>query len=85
MTLPEWNGKFWAGSSEDRAVVRSQEQKLIRCDSPQFDDMVCMSYKDLSCFYQTYVMNCQQWADPKPTCKEIDVEDVKALVNAITP
>lgn len=38
---------FWAGSSQDASIHRSQENRAISCKQSEFDDYVCLKYEDL--------------------------------------
>lgn len=59
--IPKWYGKIYAGDSKQQALVRKQENEVIKTDDPRFDSFVGMSYSDLESFYATYVLGCKVW------------------------
>lgn len=62
-TPPTWNGKLYAGDSLQGAIVRAQSNETIYCDTPLFDDYVCLSYSDYKDFIRIYVDGCAMWKD----------------------
>lgn len=58
---PEYHGEFWAGWPDTASIVRTQEDKEIRCDDPIFREFTCFTYDDLELFYETYVQGCAVW------------------------
>lgn len=39
--------KAFAGDSSSHGISRAQEKKTIKCDSPEIDEYICLSYEDL--------------------------------------
>lgn len=49
------------GDSSTRAMVRAQENELIYCDTPEFNDMVGFRTADFKSFVDTYIGGCKTW------------------------
>jgi len=59
--IPSWDGKIYVGSSRDQAIVRKQSNEIISCADEQINQHLCMSAKDFTSFYNTYVLGCRSW------------------------
>lgn len=73
---PSWSPEIYAGSSAVGGFVRKQSNEEVSCLSPKIDDMVAMSYQDLTCMYFTYVDNCKAYKDPAPKCPTVNRSSV---------
>lgn len=71
---PDFTPRLYAGDSEQGGVYRKQSGEFILATDPKMDDMVALSYKDLSCVYQTYVQNCQAYRKKVVKCKDLSAE-----------
>lgn len=58
---PQLKPTLYAGDSANQGISRKQANETIKCTDPKMDDMVCMSYKDLECNFQVYVLGCAKW------------------------
>jgi hypothetical protein len=59
--IPKWDGKIYAGSSAQQAMVRKQENEVVLASDPKFDDMLGMTYADFLSFTDTYIGGCKEW------------------------
>lgn len=71
---PDYAPRLYAGDSSQGGVYRKQSGEFIRATDPKMDHMVALSYKDLSCVYQTYVQNCQAYRKRVVKCKDLSAE-----------
>lgn len=60
----------WAGDSQNEAISRKQENKMIQCHEPEFDDFVCIHYSDLNKIYNA-MLQCKQWGGPTMSSSEL--------------
>lgn len=61
--VPKWDGKIYAGSSKDQALIRAQTGEKILSSSKEFDLMMGMTWLDLKTFVHTYIDGCKEWRD----------------------
>lgn len=62
--FPTWEGKIYAGSFSDRAMVRKQANEYVYADKPEFNELMGMKWKGddgFEGFYRTYVLGCEKW------------------------
>ena len=45
---PPCTWKLWAGDPVRSAVVRRQDNAVLKCDEPDFDNMTCLTNEDLA-------------------------------------
>jgi len=57
---PSIDVSTWAGDSKNEGVSRAQDKKTVMCSDPAFDQMVCMSYEDLTKLYLVF-SQCGSW------------------------
>jgi len=50
-TQSKWNPRIFAASPSDSSIKRQEGKEVIKCASPEFKEMVCMSYEDLNKVY----------------------------------
>jgi hypothetical protein len=60
--MPEVNAHFWAGDSAQSGITRAQESQTMACRSPEFDQMVCLSYSDLGEIFNL-LLQCERWPE----------------------
>lgn len=77
---PNWEGKIWDGNAKLAGIERRQEGQFIPANDKRFDDYAALSYSDLSCLYQTFVLNCKEWIDMTPQCKSVDPVKVQEII-----
>jgi len=77
---PALKPHLYAGDSANDGFTRKQSAQTIRCNDPQIDDLVAMSYADLQCNYKVYVLGCAKW---KPQAfkdaAQCNIEQLKRL------
>lgn len=60
--MPNIDIQMWAGDSSRSGITRSQEEKTLSCEDPQFDEFVCLTYEDLKKMYST-MLRCKKWGE----------------------
>lgn len=58
--MPAIDVSTWAGDAQSSSIVRFQDDQEMKCTSPRFDQMVCMTYDDLKKLYLT-MHKCMDW------------------------
>ena len=84
--MPHWDGEFWAGDHNERAVVIRKPNQAVRkipADSPEFSNGAWLTYRSIGCLAQQLVLNCKEWKSPTPECKEVDQQTIKNLLQQI--
>lgn len=70
-TPPKINIKWFAGDSRSQALVRRQENRMIFCKDPDFDNYLALSYEDFQELYTKIILGCTSWKKgPKMTFEE---------------
>ena len=60
---PDWEAKFWSGDSKTASILRAQNDGVIACSAPAFDNYVCISYEDLQKLESDVLSKCEKWSD----------------------
>lgn len=68
--MPKVDVKIYTGSSKDAAIVRSQENELISCSSPNIEKFRCLTGEDLMKIYEAFFL-CKEW---KPNTEMMSTE-----------
>lgn len=69
--IPAIDVSFWAGDSSANAIVRAQENRQLKCSSPEFDRYTCITYEDVQKIFDT-LLRCKSWAN-EPVGERLDV------------
>ncbi len=82
--LPKWPGLLWAGNPEIGGIERTQDTppSQLSASDGRFKNYVSMSYEDLGCLYQSFVLNCRDWFTLTPTCRPTDVKTIQKFIGA---
>ena len=62
---PKWTAKFYAGTPDIDGISRSQDNDIIYCKDPTFNDYVCLSYDDLKKLETEVLSKCKDWSGIK--------------------
>lgn len=63
--MPAWDGKVYEAEPSQQAIVRKQSAEVIMCNSPEFDDFMCMTRADWKKLLRKYDRSCEKWKDNK--------------------
>lgn len=84
--MPPIDVTFWAGDSAKGGITRSQDHVTLLATDPKFDEMACLTYKDVQKLYST-MLTCKDWGDqPKMSANEVETlkEKNHALVRRLS-
>lgn len=66
--MPAIDVEFWAGDASQAGVTRRQEDHTLACADPEFDQYVCLTYKDIQKIFDT-LLQCEEWPSPGELAK----------------
>jgi uncharacterized protein YceK len=57
---PTLHLKFWQGDSKEAGIVRAQDDKVLKCSDPEFNEYVCLSHENLIELNDA-INSCKSW------------------------